>query len=179
MCESHLAVPRHAFDVGITFSHDHMGYLARIPTGTFATVYPELIDNVRRAMLTYTDSIRNAHLTTSSAPTGRPGGVPGPTVPQLTISISAEGLPMLPDRLLEICDVRTEQERLVKQYLAQHYSECNCLTLPPELNLDHQKWQPVVKRIQSPTLLSQSMRPRWSQHLICHRVSKPCLNLGT
>jgi len=128
MCEFPLAVPRRETDVNMEFSHDHMEYLSGVPTGTFSTVYPELMGNVRRAMVTYTESIRHAHLTTPSAPGVPPTAVPGPTVPQLTVRISADGYPMLPEKLLDICDIRAEQERLVKQYLGQHYSESICFS---------------------------------------------------
>lgn len=96
-----------------------MGYLAGDKKAdSFATVYPTVIDGLQKAMLTYTESIRQGQGTGPSRAL-----VPGPAVPQLTVKISPDGYPMLPDKLLETCSIKTEQERLVKQYIGQHYSE--------------------------------------------------------
>jgi len=114
----------------IAFSHDHMGYLAGVPkTQSFSTVYPNIVAGLVKVMDTYTESIRQVQLTTPSRPP-----VPGPGVPQLTIKITADGYPMLPDKLLETCSIKTEQERLVSQYIAQHYSETLCSPCGPGID---------------------------------------------
>jgi hypothetical protein len=102
----------------IISSHDHMGHLGGIAKPTpFARVYPKVVEGLLQAVETYALSIRKDHMTRSSRP-----HVPGPDVPKLCITINEDGYPSLPERLLDICGVRTEHERLVKQYLAQHYS---------------------------------------------------------
>jgi hypothetical protein len=101
------------------FSHDHMGYLGGDSNAdAFSTVYPNVIDGLQKAMLTYTESIRQPQLLKASRPL-----LPGPDVPQLVIKICPDGYPMIPEKLLDKCSIRTEQERLVNQYITQHYSE--------------------------------------------------------
>jgi hypothetical protein len=96
-----------------------MGHLSGIVKAPyFSTVYPKVMEGLLQSLETYTQSIRNDHLTKTSRPP-----VPGPAVPVLSVAINDDGYPRLPDRLLEICDMKTEQERLVKLYIAQHYSE--------------------------------------------------------
>jgi hypothetical protein len=95
-----------------------MAYLAGMPREkTYAGVYPKIFEDLQRTMLLYTGSIRQAHLMTASRLP-----VPGPAVPQLHITINSDGYPSFPENLMEICSIRTEHERLVKQYIAQHYS---------------------------------------------------------
>lgn len=93
-----------------------MGYLSG-ENEMFGNVYPDLIKPLQRAMLTFTESIRKAHQTAPRLP------LPGPEMPRLAIQLTEDGYPVLPDNLVHRANIRSEQERLMKQYLSRHYGE--------------------------------------------------------
>jgi hypothetical protein len=140
-----------------------MGHLSGIVKPQyFSTVYPKVMEGLLQVLEIYTQSIRKDHLTRSPRPP-----VPGPGVPVLSIRINDDGYPSLPDRLLEICDSKTEQERLVTLYIAQHYSKSISCHFFTAADSKAKNWRPAVLRMLCLTRICPRVRPRWSRQNIC------------